>query len=234
LPSHAGLPSHVWARPGTSDLQAFRQIFCEREYAPLDQLQQVDTILDLGANVGYSSFYFLSRFPDARVLAVEPDPANFDLLGLNLAAFGVRKSTLRAGVWDATGFLSLNEAPYRSGGAWSRQVRISSAEEPGSFPAIDVKTLMDRAGFNRVSLLKMDIEGAEAVVFAAPDVSWLDRVDNIAIELHDDSRFGEASPGFWKAVVGRGFEFDRSGELTLCFRRRPRDDFADSRVGRSA
>jgi hypothetical protein len=77
---------------------------------------------------------------------------------------------------------------------------------------------MNMAGFERVSLLKIDIEGAEAVVFNAPNLSWLDRVDNIAIELHDDSQFGMAAPIFWRAVQDRGFSFIKRGELVIGMR----------------
>ena len=64
----------------------------------------------------------------------------------------------------------------------------------------------------------MDIEGAEAIVFAsdASPESWLHRVDAIVIELHDDSVFGPCSELFHRAVKDYGFEITRSGELTVC------------------
>ena len=57
---------------GSSDRLALHQIFIEEEYEPL-ALSHPTAILDLGANVGYSSAYFLSKYPTARVVAVEPD-----------------------------------------------------------------------------------------------------------------------------------------------------------------
>jgi hypothetical protein len=41
-------------------------------------------------------------------------------------------------------------------------------------------------------------------------------VDAIAIELHDDSVFGEATGVFFTAIDGLGFQVWRSGELTVC------------------
>jgi hypothetical protein len=64
----------------------------------------------------------------------------------------------------------------------------------------------------------MDIEGAEAIVFSEGYEAWLDKVDTIAIELHEDSDFGSAPEIFHTAVDGHGFELTRSGELTLCRR----------------
>jgi hypothetical protein len=62
----------------------------------------------------------------------------------------------------------------------------------------------------------VDIEGAEAVVFSGSCEHWLDRVDHIAIELHDDSAFGPARAIFTKAITGRGFTVRPSSELTVC------------------
>ena len=48
--------------------------------------------------------------------------------------------------------------------------------------------------------------------------AWLDKVDAIAIELHDDTQFGDASDIVLSAVRARGFELSRNGELTICYR----------------
>jgi hypothetical protein len=61
----------------------------------------------------------------------------------------------------------------------------------------------------------MDVEGAEAIIFADCG-AWLDKVDNIVIELHDDSTFGKASQTFLGVIDGRGFKTSRNGELTVC------------------
>src|SRR5947208_4936670 len=73
-----------FVRRGTSDIWTFDQIFVDHEYRCIDSLQGVTTIIDAGANVGYSSAYFLSRFPEARIIALEPDPENFNALRRNL------------------------------------------------------------------------------------------------------------------------------------------------------
>src|SRR5262249_54939154 len=65
-------------RSNSSDISVFSQIFVQMEYASLiNQMKgNVGLVVDLGANVGFSSAYFLSAFPDAHVIAVEPDPQN--------------------------------------------------------------------------------------------------------------------------------------------------------------
>ena len=66
-----GYPYPLHLRYGTSDPYVFRQIFVEQEYAPFRASGEIRLIVDCGANVGFSSAYFLHRFPNARVIAVE-------------------------------------------------------------------------------------------------------------------------------------------------------------------
>ena len=43
-------------------------------------------IMDGGANVGYAALYFAHAFPDATIIAVEPNPETFRILQENCAA----------------------------------------------------------------------------------------------------------------------------------------------------
>jgi FkbM family methyltransferase len=203
-------------RRGASDIQAFKLIFLDREYACLNDLTDVRFVLDCGANVGYSAAYFLSIFPACSLIAIEPDPENFAMLERNLSGFGDRATCIRAGVWSHSAPLCLSQEKYREGTQWSRQVRVCEADEEAEFAGLDISTLLTNSKYNRISLLKMDVEGAEAVIFSDNYEPWLDKVDAIAIELHDDSMFGKGSPVFYDAIKERGFRITTSGELTIC------------------
>jgi FkbM family methyltransferase len=211
-----GVAFPLLARPGSSDVRVFEQVFITLEYACLHKLQDVELIVDLGANVGYSSAYFLNWFRHASVIAVEPDAESFALLERNLRRYGGRVKTFRAGAWSHPARLSIRETPYRDGGAWTRQVQECGPNDASDLQGIDVSTLLKRSGHERISLLKVDIEGAEAVVFGRNYESWIDKVEAIAIELHDDSVFGNASDAFFAAIGGLGFQVSRCGELTIC------------------
>jgi FkbM family methyltransferase len=208
-------------RTHTSDFQVFTQVFVEREYSCLDDLREAGLIIDCGANVGYSSAYFLSRFPHSRLIAVEPDPGNFELLRQNLAPYGSSARALRAAVWSHPAELAFVRSPYRDGREWTRQVRECRPGEGGEITAVGVERLLRESRCERISLLKVDIEGAESEVFARGYESWIDRVDALVIELHDDSCFGACSTVFASAIRGRGFAVTRCGELTVCRRPAP-------------
>src|SRR4051812_37718019 len=60
----------LYFRSGTTDFYVIHQIFVQREYSCFDDLKDPGLILDCGANGGYSSAYFLSRFPGSTVIAV--------------------------------------------------------------------------------------------------------------------------------------------------------------------
>src|SRR5690349_7835620 len=62
----------VYARHNTTDLAVFDLIFVEREYRCIDGFELSGLVLDCGANVGYSSAYFLSKYPKCHVIAIEP------------------------------------------------------------------------------------------------------------------------------------------------------------------
>ena len=105
---------------GSSDRLALHQIFIEEEYEPL-ALSHPTAILDLGANVGYSSAYFLSKYPTARVVAVEPDPQNYALCCRNLSPFGERATVVKGAVWPERTRLVLKRGAFRDGREWTTQ-----------------------------------------------------------------------------------------------------------------
>jgi FkbM family methyltransferase len=218
-----------WRRPvvgryGASDLKVFLQIFGEQEHAPVVALlerRRGDNVLvlDCGANAGYASIFFLLHFPEATITAVEPDDENFRLLEANIGGLEPRVTLVHAGLWSHEAMLGCSNLGFRDGQHWGRQVYEADAEDADARPAVTVPQLLKSSGCDRLALLKMDIEGAEAVVFAANCSEWLQRTDVIAIELHDDSGFGAGTEVFGRAISGQGFELDTSGELTIAYRR---------------
>jgi FkbM family methyltransferase len=202
-------------RANTSDRSVFAQIFLGNEYADVSDLGNVGLVIDCGANAGFSTAYFLSRFPECRVIAIEPDSETFKVLRLNLKPYGNRVQMVNAAVWSHQTGLRLVHG-YRDGEAWTAQVREVSADEDPDVDAVDLGTLIDGSGYERLSLLKVDIEGAEAVLFN--DAPWIDLVDNIVIEIHDDSSFGDARAVFRRAIADQSFVVKEVGERTICKR----------------
>jgi len=202
-----GQQQPVWIRSGTSDLRVFWQVFIQQQYArTLACVRDGDLIVDCGANVGFTALYFLARYPNLQIIAVEPDPANVELCKKNLAAYGDRVTLVQAAVWPRAERLSLGG--QQAGNEWG----ISVAPSPGGpVQSVTIPDLLERSGRNTIDLLKVDIEGAEASVFAQ-DCPWLENVKAIAIELHGQ----RCADAFWSALRPFDYEFSEEGELTLC------------------
>jgi FkbM family methyltransferase len=221
-PESCSLRPHLAQHPlmarlrGSSDISVFNQIFIHEEYRTLRQLEDVSLVLDLGANVGYSSAYFLSSFPKCRVVAVEPDERNIAVCRFNLKPYGDRVVLLHGAVWsECTGLsLSLGSGVGRE---WATRVTQPSDPNAGDVPAWNVSSLIDMADVVEVDLLKVDIEGAERAVFSNCR-SWLPRVRNICIELHGKV----CRETFFHALADFEYSLEYSGELTICKNIRPK------------
>jgi FkbM family methyltransferase len=185
-------------RPGTSDLPTWVQIVGQEDYAIVERLlrqrsgRPIRTIVDAGANIGLASLYFAEAFPECRILAVEPDPDNFEILVLNVRSLKDRVECVRAAFWPVDEPLQMDPEPFRGGREWARTVR--RVEEPvegggaSTVPVVTPPEAVARLGGGPVDLLKMDIEGAEAEFFADVDRcrNLLTQTRAIAIEVHPE------------------------------------------------
>ena len=125
----------VYLRMGnSSDQDVFWQIFLKQKYDFIEGLPNADVVVDLGANTGISSALFLSRWPHAKLLAVEPDPGNYAMLTRNLAPYGNRAQMIRGAVWTRSGDLELSRA-LNDGREWARSVqpRTGNGEQVRAF-----------------------------------------------------------------------------------------------------
>jgi FkbM family methyltransferase len=202
-------PHPLYFRAGTTDLKVFYQNIIADEYRCLANVNDARLIIDCGANVGYAASHFLSTHPRAFLIAIEPDDGNFAMLSRNLAPYKSRCKLVHSGVWSKETGLVISEAPGgRRRGEWAVKVREAREGETPTMKAVEIGSLLERSGHGRISILKIDIEGAEEVVFAERP-AWIDRVDNLVIELHSD----ECARVFKRAIAGIGFHESRCDEL---------------------
>jgi FkbM family methyltransferase len=207
-----GYSAPLFYRARSSDPCVLRQVFANRDYAPITGLPDVRLIVDCGANVGYTSFYLLHHYPKAHVIVVEPDSENMALARRNLKPFRDRVTFVQSGVWSDNQELKVERGGYRDGQAWSFQVRACRDGEKPDFRGVTIGSLLAESGFPAIDILKVDIERAELQVFGAEDLSWLSRTRNIAIELHD----AQCERVFSDAMSVYEHHQQVSGELTVC------------------
>jgi FkbM family methyltransferase len=192
------------------------QVFGALAYGPIPDSVSPGLIVDCGANVGYASVSLLERYPDARVIAIEPDAGNAAMARRNLAAYGDRASLIEAAVWSRSTPLRIRRGAFGDGREWSYQVEECP---PGEIPDVEGIDLGAVFASRPVELLKIDIERGEIELFSGP-CPWLTMVRNIVIELHDE----ECSEVFHRALTAYSYEEFAVGELTFCCDLRPREE----------
>lgn len=189
-----GLEHPLHLRAGTSDLYMFEEVFIDGEYAIASELDP-KLIIDVGANVGFASVYFANRYPKARIISIEPDPSNVEVLRRNIAPYR-NVEAVQAAVWFESTTLGLDDRGDKSG----IQVR---ADATGGVRAMTIEEVLAMAGTPRIDILKLDIEGAEKELFEH-DPSWLGNVGVLMIELHDRFKPG-CSKALYSALVRHDF-----------------------------
>ena len=200
---------NVWIRVGSSDECTLDEIRKRDVYGAAATLSKnVGTVIDLGANIGLASRYFLAKFPSASVFAVEPDSSNFELLTRNLSVTPEsRRSCVQAAVWNANEMISLNPPVDDSR---FNAIQVRSGKSDRMVQGWTMAKLIELSGFKTVDILKIDIEGAETQLFQG-DLDWLDRVGMILIEFHGNSR---AESNFDHLVEKHGLAIVANGAHT--------------------
>lgn len=191
--AYPGYPEPFRARLGSTDIVTFGHVIGDNCYSlPFDP-GTPSWIIDAGANTGYSAVYFAQQYPSATVVAMEPDKGNFELLLYHADRYP-NIVPVMAALWDVVGTVRLTD-PGR--GDWGFQVD-DAASVGVEVPALTVEAIMEQFQIDKVDVLKVDIEGGERAVFTNSR-SWIDHVDQIAIELHD--RFVPGCTGAFDAAT---------------------------------
>jgi FkbM family methyltransferase len=132
-------------------------------------------IVDCGANIGLASKYFLQSFPCSKVVAIEPDGGNIAMAKINNTQGEI--DYYQAAISSEMGKGTLIDM----GAANTFRVRKESA---GNLECITVNHLLELNAAFTPFIIKIDIEGSEADLFA-DNLEWIDRFPVIFVELHD-------------------------------------------------
>ena len=173
-----GAPFTILDGPSFSFL--FEEIFIREVYNFKSDIEN-PCILDLGANIGVSILYFKKIFPKAIITAYEADPHVFKVLSKNLDEQGIHDVKLiNKAIWNKK--TKLNFTPDGAdAGRVTEENSISSFEVETD----DIEQVLEE--FDKIDLLKIDIEGAEVEVIKRA-ANQLEKVDRIFVEYHS---FGE-------------------------------------------
>jgi len=159
--------------PGENDYNLFREDYSDSDW-----------IIDIGAHAGTFSL-FAATHTNARILSLEPEPANFSLLQKNveLNKLSQRITAQKKALCVTNDDRTLYPHATNSG---AHSFLKSEERKQGNITTqcTTLQQLLEKYNVHRVAFLKMDIEGAEyEAVFATPSAA-LRKIKRMAIELH--------------------------------------------------
>lgn len=180
------VPKCTVATGGIGLAGMYDELFRQHLYESPKPLPARPRIVDAGGHLGLASIYFLSRYPDCELTAIEPNPWLVSLLRVNLAPWTARAHVLEAALSVRAGHadfhFSADNALNVTGGLENREPperEVSSVR----VTCLDASELLAEP----VDLMKLDVEGHEFQLLWLP-VFRPDHVRNLVIEFHDLDR----------------------------------------------
>jgi FkbM family methyltransferase len=189
----------IYYRAGTNDQDVIFQIFNREDYnlgklrrsSELFQfynlvlaLGKSPLIVDAGANIGASPIYFAYSFPRMRVIAIEPEQSNFELLVANSQWLPIQ--CVRKAIAFEPGFVNvIPRAAY-----WSFQTSPAGENNStaDSVACVTVNEIYNSNALDFVPfpfIVKIDIEDSEHNLFSGNNTEWVGLTPLIIVELHD-------------------------------------------------
>ena len=177
-----GLPHSVFLRLRTTDVGVCQEVLLRGQY-DCELPRNPRVIVDAGANVGLTSVFYANKYPDAAIIAIEPERSNFEILSRNVAPYPSIRA-LHAALWSENSEVEITD-PHGT----NTEFRVSGERGAPANGAqivrgITVDRLMREFDVDFIDLLKLDIEGAEKEVLLRSS-EWSERVGVIAVEIHD-------------------------------------------------
>lgn len=208
-----GIKEPLFLRMGTADIGTYILIFVNEEYN-FKTKYDPKLIIDAGANIGLTSIYFANKFPNAKIISIEPEKNNFEMLKRNVKSYN-NIIPLYSALWHKNenielidaglgtdGFITINKNGMNDiySNLPTHKSNVFSANKSYQVPGKTVDTIIKDFGLQSVDILKVDIEGSEKEVFENSSL-WIDKVNSIVIELHDFMKPG-CSRSFYNGSNG--------------------------------
>ncbi|MFD7668383.1 FkbM family methyltransferase [Streptomyces sp. NPDC059788] len=211
----------------------YREIFLDNAYLRHGlTVPERATVVDVGANIGMFALRAAAVSPGARIIAVEPAAEPAAALARNAGLYGLDVTVLQCALGGTEGETDFTYYPGNSvmsgrfarsdedidvlrrylgtgtgtEGHGQRLARLAVGRMAAETRRCAVSTLTQVVAeqrLDRIDLLKIDVEKAEADVLAGIDDALWPRIDRIAMEVHD---IGGRLRNIVSQLRARGFE----------------------------
>jgi FkbM family methyltransferase len=158
--------------------KCFNEILIKEQYAFIKSLS-LKTIIDAGGNEGYSAIYFASKFPNAKIITIEPEIKNYEVLVKN-TLFYPNIITLNNALYSEEKDVNIIDPNY---GKWGYRI-FGNGKILNTIKTITIEKLIENYNLEYVDFLKIDIEGSEKEVLENCE-NWIDKIKIIWVEDHE-------------------------------------------------
>jgi len=202
-----------------SDLSVLNQVFEHKCYHPIIKRMQQSfanqdalKIIDAGGNVGYSCLFFQAFFPNAKIVAIEPEENNARQLKKNVSVNNFQlKQLVQGALWYNNTFLEVirdfrdnREAAFT----------VQETKKQTGLRGYSFEEILQDQGWAEADLVKIDIEGGERFLFDTKEKAdaILQRTKFLAIEIHDEFNIRNE---IYAHLQRNGFDYFEFDDLTL-------------------
>jgi FkbM family methyltransferase len=127
------------------------------------------------------------KYPESKIIAIEPDRDNFNLMKKNIEPYPNIIPILGA-LWDKNEMINLVDPGL---GNWGFMVDRATSKQSNSsrIKGMTIDKIISDYNIEEIDILKIDIEGSEKEVFS--DITlWIDKVNVLIVELHERMKSG--------------------------------------------
>ena len=141
-------------------LRGYKVPRLDHDYEGFFRVGKGDVVVDVGANIGLFTISVAKRA--ARIVAIEPEPANFKLLVENVKRRKLSNVLLvQKAVWKSKQLMPLFLAPASQAHSLINGNQRLESKLPLTVEADTIDGIMKDLNVNRVDFVKIDVEGAE-------------------------------------------------------------------------
>jgi FkbM family methyltransferase len=206
----------------------YNEMFVDNKY-DCYELDKMETVFDVGANSGLFSILAIKKGAK-KVYAFEPNQES--LINLKQLVKNQNVKVIDKAVYTKDEDLIFYIDPSNTTiGSISEDhiINNGSKVEKITVSAVSLKTFFEQNNIERLSLLKMDIEGAEYDIIENLEPEVFNKIDNFLIEYHNNYN-GEAEKLINK-LVKAGYDIDQIRNQNTANNEDIKDRYTNSVIG---
>ena len=173
-----------------SDTVVFLENFFLDSYDRVEgfMIKENDTVIDIGAHIGYFTIYAAKKAKKGKVISFEPSKESFKVLKNNLKINNIQNVNIEnIGVRNETGnsILYVDRDNEIGNSMFSNDKNLIKE----NVQVTSITEIIKKYNIKSIDLLKLDCEGAEYEIILKLPINILNKIKRISMEVHKIDNF---------------------------------------------